>query len=207
MIPSDLTPADPVAKAWWQSRTIIGIVVMLLSQILKICKVDIVPQELADIVSLVMDAAGAGLAIYGRINARQALKMTVLGGPWNTKADVRRATAAPRRDRGRASLVALWAVIIAFALIGLVIGSGGRDRTDPADRSDRTNLIARAEAMQAGGKPLAEWIQVVPVVDNRPFWQRVFASVRPSVAVAYSSANGAVSVQLTKIELRGGAEF
>ena len=36
MIPSDLTPADPVAKAWWQSRTIIGIVVMLLSQILKL---------------------------------------------------------------------------------------------------------------------------------------------------------------------------
>lgn len=78
-------------KAWWQSRTIIGIVVMLLAQILKLLKVDIVNDELTQIVTLAMDTMGASLAIYGRVKARKQIKRTVPGGAFNPNAEVRRA--------------------------------------------------------------------------------------------------------------------
>ena len=56
-------------KPWWQSRTIIGVIVLLIAQILKYLKVDIVNEELTEIVVLVMDFLGASLAIYGRVKA------------------------------------------------------------------------------------------------------------------------------------------
>jgi hypothetical protein len=83
--------SDAEAKAWWQSRTIIGIVVMLLAQALKLLKVDIVNDELTQIVTLAMDALGASLAIYGRINARKQIKRTRPGGAFNPNAEVRKA--------------------------------------------------------------------------------------------------------------------
>ncbi len=78
-------------KAWWQSRTIIGIVVMLLAQVLKWLNVDIVNAELTDIVTIAMEAAGAGLAVYGRVKARKTLRRTRPGGLFNPNAEVRRA--------------------------------------------------------------------------------------------------------------------
>jgi hypothetical protein len=187
-----LSDPAPLVKPWWQSKTIIGIAVMLLSQILKLAKVDIVPQELTDIVSLVLDTAGAALAIYGRMTARKALKLTVPGGRFNPHAEVRKAQPV-RRDRGHANFRALLLIVALFAMLGGAMCIGP--------------VTMREVPMQAGGKPLAEWVQVVPVVDKRPFWQRLWSSVRvtPSVAVAYF--DGTVSAKLTKIELRGGAEF
>lgn len=78
-------------KAWWQSRTIIGIVVMLLAQVLKWFKVDIVNEELTDIVTISMEFIGAGLAVYGRVKARKAIRRTIPGGKFNPNAEVRRA--------------------------------------------------------------------------------------------------------------------
>lgn len=78
-------------KNWWQSRTIIGVIVLLLAQILKYLKVDIVNEELTDIVVLAMDAIGASLAIYGRVKARKALTRTTPGGQFNPNAEVRKA--------------------------------------------------------------------------------------------------------------------
>jgi uncharacterized membrane protein len=78
-------------KYWFQSRTIIGVAVMLLSQVLRYFKVDIVSHELADIITISMDAIGALLAVYGRIGARKKLKMTKPGGSFNPKAEVRKA--------------------------------------------------------------------------------------------------------------------
>jgi hypothetical protein len=78
-------------KAWWQSRTIIGIVVMLLAQALKLLKVDIVNEELTDIVTLAMESIGAGLAIYGRVKARKNIRRTRPGGLFNPNAEVRKA--------------------------------------------------------------------------------------------------------------------
>jgi uncharacterized membrane protein len=79
-------------KAWWQSRTIIGIVVMLLAQVLKWLHVDIVNEELTDIVTIVMEAAGAGLAVYGRVKARKTIRRTKPGGMFNPHAEVRKAS-------------------------------------------------------------------------------------------------------------------
>jgi len=78
-------------KPWYQSRTIVGIVVMILAQVLRWFKVDILNEELTDIVTLAMEAIGAGLAIYGRVNARKTLRMTQPGGKYNPNAEVRRA--------------------------------------------------------------------------------------------------------------------
>ena len=84
-------------KPWWQSRTIIGIVVMLLAQVLKWFHVDIINEELTDIVTIVMEATGAGLAVYGRVKARKTLRRTKPGGVFNPHAEVRRA--APVRNK------------------------------------------------------------------------------------------------------------
>jgi hypothetical protein len=84
-------------KPWWQSRTIIGIVVMLLAQVLRKLHVDIVNEELTDIVTISMEAVGAGLAVYGRVKARKTLRKTMPGGLFNPNAEVRRA--APVRNK------------------------------------------------------------------------------------------------------------
>lgn len=78
-------------KAWWQSRTIIGVIVLILAQVLKHFKVDIVNEELTDIVILAMDFIGATLAIVGRIKARKTIKRTIPGGQFNPNAEVRKA--------------------------------------------------------------------------------------------------------------------
>ena len=78
-------------KNWWQSRTIIGIIVLLLAQVLKYLKVDIVNEELTEIVVLAMDFLGASLAIYGRVKARKSIKRTAPGGKFNPNAEVRKA--------------------------------------------------------------------------------------------------------------------
>lgn len=78
------------SKAWWQSRTIIGVIVLLLAQGLKLAKVDIVNEELTQIVTILMDAVGGFLAVYGRVKARKAIKRTTPGGPFNPNAEVRR---------------------------------------------------------------------------------------------------------------------
>lgn len=78
-------------KPWWQSRTIVGVIVLVLAQVLKYLKIDIVNEELTDIVVLAMDAIGASLAIYGRVKARKTIKRTTPGGKFNPNAEIRKA--------------------------------------------------------------------------------------------------------------------
>lgn len=95
-------------KAWWQSRTIIGIVVMILAQVLKWMKVDIVNEELTDIVTIAMEFIGATLAVYGRVNARKTLRRTKPGGAFNPNAEVRKAKPA------RSKLLGLFILVLSF---------------------------------------------------------------------------------------------
>lgn len=81
-------------KAWWQSRTILGIVIMVAAQVLKYLKVDIANEELTQIVYLAAETLGASLAIWGRVKARKAIRRTTPGGPYNRNAEVRRAKKA-----------------------------------------------------------------------------------------------------------------
>ena len=78
-------------KPWWQSRTILGIVIMVAAQVLKYLKVDLANEELTQIVYLLAETLGASLAIYGRVKARKAIKRTTPGGKYNPHAEVRRA--------------------------------------------------------------------------------------------------------------------
>lgn len=65
---------------------------MLLAQVLKRMHVDIVNEELTDIVTISMEAIGAGLAVYGRVKARKTLRRTIPGGSFNPNAQVRKAS-------------------------------------------------------------------------------------------------------------------
>lgn len=87
-------------KPWWQSRTIVGVIVLILAQVLKYLKIDIVNEELTDIVVLAMDAIGASLAIYGRVKARRTLTGTIPGGKFNPNAEVRRAKPVRKKFLG-----------------------------------------------------------------------------------------------------------
>lgn len=95
-------------KAWWQSRTIIGVAVMLLSQALRHANVDIVDAELTDMITLALDTLGAALAIYGRVNARKQLKLTMPGGAFNPRAEVR---------RGKRAGYINWPLILSLAAV------------------------------------------------------------------------------------------
>ena len=83
--------SDNESKAWWQSKTILGIAIMLLAQVLKFAKVDIATEELTSIVYLAAETLGASLAIYGRVKARKSIKRTTPGGNFNRHAEVRKA--------------------------------------------------------------------------------------------------------------------
>ena len=78
-------------KPWWQSRTILGIAIMLLAQGLKFAKVDLATEEVTQIVYLAAETLGASLAIYGRVKARKAIRRTNPGGNFNPRAEVRKA--------------------------------------------------------------------------------------------------------------------
>jgi hypothetical protein len=69
---------------------------MLLAQVFKWLKVDLVNEELTDIVTLAMEAIGAGLAIYGRVKARKTIRRTTPGGKFNPNAEVRKAKPAKK---------------------------------------------------------------------------------------------------------------
>ena len=83
--------SDNEAKTWWQSRTILGIVIMLAAQVLKYFKVDLASEELTQMVYLAAETLGASLAIYGRVKARKQIKRTRPGAAYNPHAEVRRA--------------------------------------------------------------------------------------------------------------------
>jgi hypothetical protein len=144
------------SKPWWRSRTIIGVLVLVLAQVLRLAKVDIVNEELTQIVTLVMDTFGAALAIYGRVKARKAIKRTKPGGPYNPKAEVRRA------KRASASLPVVVAVAGAYLAGGVAFLSWDWD-VPVQDRWVRQT---------------PEVIYYVPQRDERPFWARLLLSLR-----------------------------
>lgn len=185
------------AKPWWQSRTLIGIAVMLLSQILRRWHVDIVDAELSDILTTAMDAVGAFLAIYGRVNARKAIKLTTPGGPFNPRAEVRRGT---RANRGSASLDAMLLAGMCFLFLGMALYA--------LPATARLADLPVPEAV--GDRPVSEWMQVVRVEDSRPFFVRLLASVRctPTAALVHGTdGKNGMDVRISKIVITGRAEF
>jgi hypothetical protein len=64
-------------KQWWMSKTVWGVVVMLISSALSSTGIPLTPELQGTIVELIMQAitvGGGALAVYGRVTAKTALK-------------------------------------------------------------------------------------------------------------------------------------
>ena len=196
------------AKPIWQSRTIIGAFVTILALVagFKNFKIDVA--NLTDILVQVAGLVGAALAIYGRIRATQPVKFlgsTQPGGAFNPKAEVRKAQEIGDRkseignQQGRADVEALMLVAAIFVLAGIALCSWPKSPETVAS-------LPVPEAVS--GKPLSQWVQVVPIVDERPFFVRLLASLRatPSTALV-TTEQGTTSLRIVQVELTGGAEF
>jgi hypothetical protein len=83
--------SDTEAKAWWQSRTIIGAVAVFLGMGLRASGIDLLNEELTAILTILLEAGGATLAVVGRVKARKQIKRVTPGGKYNPQAEVRRA--------------------------------------------------------------------------------------------------------------------
>ncbi len=83
--------SDTEAKAWWQSRTIIGAAAVFLGMGLRASGIDLLNEELTAILTILLEAGGATLAVVGRVKARQSIKRVTPGGKYNPHAEVRRA--------------------------------------------------------------------------------------------------------------------
>jgi len=64
-------------KQWWMSKTVWGVVVMLISSALSSTGIPLTPELQGTIVELIMQAitvGGGALAVYGRVTAKTSLK-------------------------------------------------------------------------------------------------------------------------------------
>jgi hypothetical protein len=191
---------SPVSeKEWWQSRTIIGVIVMILAQVLKALNVDLVSQELTDIVTLAMETVGASMAIYGRINARKAI--TVPGGKFNPRAEVRKPKGYkfPKTGGCVHTSGAVAGLILMLFLLGLVGLIGSCESRASREEMSWEEMMWRRDAMLES--------QVLPAitfeefVDRRPFFVRLLDSVRVGLT-GNVATNGVPEVLIT-----GGADF
>lgn len=168
-------PLESVApKPWWQSRTIIGIAVTLVAQLLSRYGVTVTPELQGEAVSAILDlmtAAGAGLAVYGRISASQpiapvkpgatikalaivgVLGALTLGGPSACASQVETQTPAQAAYALRTDLVAAQVAAIE------VLSGGGVDpaiaRGIAATESAAYAAVTAAEAAARRGDGMA----------------------------------------------------
>ena len=197
------------AKPFWQSRTIIGAVVTLAAMLAGFRHVKIDVANLTDILADLAGVVGTLLVIWGRFKATKPITFTgatVPGGAFNPKAEVKKAepvnaggTPTLPSDSGRADVEALMLVAAIFVLAGIALCSWPKS-------PDTVASLPVPEVVS--GKPLSQWVQVVPIVDERPFFVRLLASLRatPSTALV-TTEEGRTSLRIVQVELTGGAEF
>jgi hypothetical protein len=93
---SPVTDIVGKAKAWWQSKTFIGIIIMIINPALKLFGIDLDVGDVADTVfteaegiaaqadsiwGMVVTAVGALVAAWGRITAKVGIKGAAQYGP------------------------------------------------------------------------------------------------------------------------------
>ncbi len=64
-------------KQWWMSKTVWGVIVMLISSALASTGIPLTPELQGTIVELIMQGitlGGGAMAVYGRVTAKTALK-------------------------------------------------------------------------------------------------------------------------------------
>jgi|GEM_PF-1583404 len=197
------------SKPFWQSRTIIGSVVTILSLVAGFKNVKI---DVANLTDILVDAAGivgAIFAIWGRFKATKPITFlgaTVPGGQFNSKAEVKKAepvkaggTPTLPGNSARADVDTLLIIAIIFLLVGVAFFQ--LPASTPMAQREVPEVIAHRQA--------ADWMQVVRVEDSRPFFTRLLASLKctPTLAIVRGAAGGAYGVTLTEIEITGDADF
>ncbi len=196
------------AKPFWQSRTIIGAFVVIAAQILRFKGFHVDTDATTDDILTGLNLVGAALALVGRIKATRPITFmrgTAPGGAFNPEAPVKKAepvkaggTPTLPGNSGRADVDAVIIVGVLFLLVGVAF-CGFRE-TAP--------LVQRPVPDLIGGRPVSQWMQVVPVVDSRPFIARLISSLRctPSTALV-TTEQGITSLRIVQVEITGGADF
>ena len=214
---SDGNQADDTAKPFWQSRTIIGAVVALVALFAGFRNVKIDAANLTDILVQVAGLVGTALAIWGRFQATQPIKFlgaTTPGGAFNPKAEVKKAESAKPETGDRKSEIGsarhdtLLLLGMFFLLVGLSLYALPSS-TSPRPVVQHPVLVDMPEPEVIANRPAQDWVKIVPVVDERPFFVRLWSSVRGSVtpALVHGSNSTSYGVAITKIEISGGADF
>lgn len=182
--------ADPISatletrsKPWWQSKAIIGSVAAIAATVLGfIFKKEIRQEDVFELLTGLATVASCGFAIYGRIKAE-------------TQIDVRRATRATpveiaqargrggNRKNGFALLRLLVTIVLSVAVIHLLFGCAGPDRTP--DRRETDAAVSAVSKVPGAGAVfvfgVVTWLPVIvldvlgdgpntPEVAVWPFW-------------------------------------
>ncbi|AHF03438.1 hypothetical protein MARPU_05775 [Marichromatium purpuratum 984] len=66
---------EVLAKPWWQSRAVIGALVVVLAQIASVAGITLDTAALTDALVTLASIAGAGMAIWGRVRASVPLRL------------------------------------------------------------------------------------------------------------------------------------
>lgn len=64
----------PDAKPWWQSRAVIGALVVLVAQVARLVGVEIDSAELTDALLQLLEITGATVALWGRVRATRPVR-------------------------------------------------------------------------------------------------------------------------------------
>ncbi len=201
------------SKAWWQSRTILGIVTLLGVFLLERFNAGVTQDEVGNIVTLAAGLIGAVLAIFGRIKAVK--KITVAGGEYNPNAEVRKAQPVDEsgsrfryknpKTGGYTLPAALAGIIWLVALAGIIAAIGTCKSSQEIDF--REMMERRDAALEAQVLPPITWSEFV---DRRGFLVRLMDSVKVTLTFGKGSyaTHGAYRTYFPdQVYVTGGAEY
>ncbi len=117
--PVSAFPSPISGKSWWQSRTIIGAVIVLLASFAGIFGWSVDSDATTEIALQVASVVGAVLAIYGRVRAEQPIRRVRRALPvGKSHGQDAHATGNPRIPRGGLNKGFVhWSVVGAMAVI------------------------------------------------------------------------------------------
>lgn len=221
-----------VSKPAWASKGVIGSVVVILVSAISLAgmfipslrDLQINTDGLVEVISAAITLIFGALALWGRIKANSPVhfrsRKTQPGGEFNPDAEVRRAEPAnqpPRANRphkggfGKGGYVRLPALVAGVIWIGAFLALILAFHFATEARAAEARPVFRVEryADPLETPDLGSWIRYCELTDNRPFFTRLIASVRPKLSwsLGTNATNGMVEAHITRIEVQGGAEF
>ena len=197
-----------IGKPFWQSRTIIGAVVVILAVALRHMGWEVDQGKLSDDISAGLELLGAILAFYGRIKADQPIvwtRGTVPGGAFNPEAEVRKAAPVqppatgplpssidPRRSSGYAYIVALGMLSLCIFVAGILISCAPTADFRPP-KSDLPMIHHPSLGVQDSG--------------CRVIAADLLRSLRVTPSVDVTTNRAGKSIPVVTVNVMGGVEF